>query len=148
MDFVMECEHEIVYSKEELNHVANQIIQHSNGIKVWLFEGEMAAGKTTLIKEICKNFGIKETVSSPTYSLINEYRDQKGNGYFHFDFYRIKSEDEASDIGSDEYFYSGEHCFVEWPSKIPSLLPDEYYSILIEVLENGNRKICLTKKKA
>ncbi len=148
MGFVLDCEHEIVYTQEELTSVANQLIQHSDGMKVWIFDGEMGAGKTTLIKEICKNFGVKETVSSPTYSLINEYHDDKGNGYFHFDFYRIKTEDEASDIGSDEYFYSGEYCFVEWPSKIPSLLPNNYYSITMEVEEDGKRKICLIKKKA
>jgi tRNA threonylcarbamoyladenosine biosynthesis protein TsaE len=106
----------------------------------------MGAGKTTLIKSICKVLGVKDNVSSPTFSLVNEYHTIKGEIVYHFDFYRIKSEEEASDIGVDEYFYSDEYCFVEWPSMIPSLWPDEYVMINIEIISEKERKICLYKK--
>lgn len=140
------CELELVSFPETLAEISKQIIQFSEDIPVWLFEGEMGAGKTTLIKEICKSFGVTETVSSPTFSLVNEYQNDKRERFYHFDFYRIKSEEEASDIGVDEYFYSDDYCFVEWPSKIPSLIPDAYVTIKIEVLSENERKICLSKK--
>jgi tRNA threonylcarbamoyladenosine biosynthesis protein TsaE len=146
MEVKVNCEKEFIYSQEEISRVAQSIIDYADDVSVWLFEGEMGAGKTTLIKEICKALGVHETVSSPTYSLVNEYRDAKGNDLYHFDFYRINNEEEASDIGADDYFYSGEYCFIEWPTKIPSLLPDSYCTISIKVVADYKRKVCLTKK--
>ena len=136
---------EIISSIEQLPDAARQVIAASEDVAVWLFDGPMGAGKTTLIKAICEAFGVKDNVSSPTFSLVNEYHNKKGEIFYHFDFYRIKSEDEASDIGVDEYFYSDEYCFVEWPSMIPSLLPDEYMYIRIELISETERKICLSK---
>jgi tRNA threonylcarbamoyladenosine biosynthesis protein TsaE len=142
-----DCELEIISFSDNLLEAARQIISFSEGVSVWLFEGPMGAGKTTLIKSICKAFEVNDNVTSPTFSLVNEYQDPKGKIFYHFDFYRIKNEEEASDIGVDEYFYSNEYCFVEWPSMIPSLLPQEYVQIKIELLSEKERKICLSKKR-
>ena len=138
---------EITSEINNLPEVANEIIAFAGDISVWLFEGSMGAGKTTLIKAICSAFDIRETVSSPTFSLVNEYHNEEGEIFYHFDFYRIKSEEEASDIGVDEYFYSGDYCFVEWPSMIPSLLPDDYCTITIEIISENERRLCITKKE-
>lgn len=126
---------------KELQFIAEQIIQFAGNAKIWLFEGQMAAGKTTLIKEICKQLGVEENVGSPTYSLVNEYVTNKKHTIYHFDFYRLKSEMEALDYGLEEYFDSGNLCLCEWPSMIPNLLPNEYLMLNLNVLENGSRKI-------
>lgn len=97
-------------------------------------------GKTTLIKELCRQLGVKENVSSPTFSIVNEYAAKEGNIY-HFDFYRLKDEQEAFDFGYEEYFYSGEYCFVEWPEKIENLLPEDAVSISITANSEGERTI-------
>src|SRR5690606_1930704 len=100
----------------ELSGAAKKIVSFAGDCKVWLFSGDLGAGKTTLIKEICRYFGVEDTVNSPTFSLVNEYSDRSGSKYYHLDFYRIKNEEEAYDIGAEEYLYSGDYCFVEWPS--------------------------------
>lgn len=143
-EFIPELE--IISSLDWLPEVAKQIIEFSREQNVWLFEGPMGAGKTTLIKAICQSFGVKENISSPTFSLVNEYHNPRGEVFYHFDFYRIKTEEEASDIGVDEYFYSDDYCFVEWPSMIPSLLPEEYIQINIEIISETVRKIGLSRK--
>ncbi len=117
---------------EELNKVATEIAD-SIEEKVILFYGEMGAGKTTTIKAICKALGVLEEVSSPTFSLVNEYMTSNGETVFHFDMYRINSEEEVYDMGYEEYFYSGNICLVEWPEKIPTLLPEKYGEIKISV---------------
>lgn len=117
---------------EELNKVATEIAD-SIEEKVILFYGEMGAGKTTTIKAICKALGVLEEVSSPTFSLVNEYMTSSGETVFHFDMYRINSEEEVYDMGYEEYFYSGNICLVEWPEKIPTLLPEKYGEIKISV---------------
>lgn len=132
-------------SLSEIPEIAQQIIQFAGNAKIWLFEGQMAAGKTTLIKEICKQLGVEENVGSPTYSLVNEYVTYKKQAIYHFDFYRLKSEMEALDYGLEEYFDSGNLCLCEWPSMIPNLLPNEYLMLNLNVLENGSRKTSLIK---
>lgn len=127
---------------QELPQVARQILEYAAGRKVWLFYGNMGAGKTTLIKQICQSIGVEDNASSPTFSIVNEYNSPEGP-VFHFDFYRIKSEHEALDLGYEEYFYSGNYCFVEWPELIPSLLPEEVLSINITVSPTGTRMINL-----
>src|SRR5690242_3641685 len=102
----------------ELPSTSKQLINLWGGHKVIAFYGPMGAGKTTVIKAICQTLGVAENVSSPTFALVNEYRDGRGKPVFHFDFYRIKDEQEAMDIGVDEYFYSGNYCFIEWPEKV------------------------------
>lgn len=130
---------------DDLEKVAAWIIEEGEAYNLWLFEGEMGSGKTTLIKEICKAFEVIDTVSSPTFSLVNEYRNNQDRVFYHFDFYRLDHESEAIDLGVDEYFYSGELCFIEWASKIPSLLPDRYLRITIQSIDTNTRKIELTR---
>ena len=130
---------------DDLEKVAAWIIEEGEAYDLWLFEGEMGSGKTTLIKEICKAFEVVDTVSSPTFSLINEYRNNQDRVFYHFDFYRLDHESEAIDLGVDEYFYSGKLCFIEWASKIPSLLPDRYLKITIQSIDTNTRKIELTR---
>ncbi|GHA53178.1 hypothetical protein GCM10007389_00390 [Pontibacter akesuensis] len=102
-----------------------------------MFEGQMGAGKTTLIKELCRQLGVQENVSSPTFALVNEYEGAAGKLIYHFDFYRIQEEREALDIGVLEYLESGKLCLIEWPSMIPNLLPEHYLLLELEVGEDG-----------
>ncbi len=127
-------------SLEELPKVAKAIVEITGGNKLLAFYGELGVGKTTLIKEICKVLGVKEEVSSPTFSLVNEYLTTNEESVYHFDFYRIKDEEEALDIGIEEYFYSSNYCLVEWPEKIPNLLVDRFVKIKIN-LEGTNRAV-------
>mgnify|MGYP001040362370 CR=1 FL=1 len=100
---------------------------------VVLFYGEMGAGKTTFAKAVVKALGVSDEVSSPTFSLVNEYRDNSGEAVYHFDFYRIKDEEEALDMGYEHYFYSGNWCLVEWPERIEGLLPPKAHVLNIRV---------------
>src|SRR4051812_24687342 len=100
---------------DDLQHIAEQVLKKAKLYKVWLFSGEMGAGKTTFIKVICKTLGVEDVMSSPTFSIVNEYATLNNGLVYHFDFFRIKSEAEAYDIGTEEYFYSGNYCFIEWP---------------------------------
>lgn len=118
-------------SQEDLNNIAETFIKAAGSRKVWLMRGEMGAGKTTFIKVLCAQLGVAEAMSSPTFSIVNEYDTDHNGKIFHFDFYRIKNEAEAYDIGTEEYFYSGYYCFVEWPEKIPSLIPAERVEVSI-----------------
>jgi len=126
----------------DLNYIneAVQLFLTSNPPKVILFNGEMGAGKTTLIKAICEALGVKSATSSPTFSLVNEYEAVDGFVY-HFDVYRLKNETEALDFGIDEYLYSGNWCFIEWAEKIPNLIPDEHIVVSLTVLEDGKRRL-------
>lgn len=128
----------------QINEAAKYIIDNAGDQKTWLLEGEMGAGKTTLVKALGFLMGITDEISSPTYSLVNEYADEKGAQYFHFDFYRINDEEEAYDIGTDEYLYSGALCFIEWAEKIPSLIPDKYLEININLVSETGRNLILT----
>lgn len=137
---------EIVFTLDELELVAQKVIdQHPS--KVILFHGEMGVGKTTLIKQLCKTLGVSSATSSPTFSLVNEYETIDNQVVYHFDFYRLKNEMEALDMGADDYFYSGNWCFIEWAEKIPNLIPDEHAVITIELVENGKRHLTLTNSK-
>lgn len=135
----------IIKSEAEIKEAAEKIIRFAGDCTIWLFEGELGAGKTTLIKNICEIFNIKDNVSSPSFSIINEYRNEKGKRFYHFDFYRIKNEREALDLGLEEFFDSGEICMIEWPSMIKPWIPDRYLEIKIEILSDHGRKIYLTK---
>jgi tRNA threonylcarbamoyladenosine biosynthesis protein TsaE len=133
------------YEIENIATAADAIISQSGSAKVFLFHGEMGAGKTTLIKALCKALGVADNISSPTFSIVNEYLIAKGKIY-HFDFYRLKNQAEAMDMGCEEYFYSGEYCFIEWPEKIPDLLPDSYLDISIDIIAADSREIHIAKK--
>ena len=130
---------------EKIDDVARQIVVFAGDTKVWTFQGEMGSGKTTLIRCICQHLGVVDNVSSPTFSLVNEYQNNRGEVFYHFDFYRIKDETEAFDIGTEDYFYSGDHCLIEWPSKVVSLIPERYMNVEISVLDTEKRSIQLTK---
>ncbi|MCU0447818.1 MAG: tRNA (adenosine(37)-N6)-threonylcarbamoyltransferase complex ATPase subunit type 1 TsaE [Microscillaceae bacterium] len=132
----------ILYQKlNEINEVAKKILtfanESANEPRVWWFEGEMGAGKTTLIKALCHELGVKDTVQSPTFSVVNEYQTTQGKPIYHFDFYRLNNAEEALDLGYEEYFYSGNYCFVEWGSKIEDLFPPQYLKISITPSPEG-----------
>ncbi len=127
----------IEYTLEDLQDVAKQVIKNVDS-KILLFDASMGVGKTTLIKEICKQLGVKDVISSPTYSLVNEYEGDEGTVY-HFDFYRIDNEEEAYHIGFEEYLDSGNWIFIEWPEKVSNLLPDDAAIIKINLSDNEKR---------
>lgn len=133
---------EFIFSLEDIASVAEKVVAQ-NPQKVILFHGEMGAGKTTFIKHLCKALGVTEATSSPTFSLVNEYQTIDNQIVYHFDFYRLKQETEALDMGADDYFYSGNWCFIEWAEQIPNLIPDEHSLITIQVLADGKRQLQL-----
>lgn len=133
-----------VKNEPELQNATLELLKFAADEKVFLFEGEMGAGKTTLIKFLCFELGVKETVSSPTYSIVNEYAFPGGK-IFHFDFFRIQSQIEALDIGFEEYLSSGDYCFIEWPQNIPDLWPLHHVRVKITENEVGIRNIEIKK---
>ena len=133
---------EIVFSLDELDRVARKIIAQ-NPNKVILFNGEMGVGKTTLIKKLCSILGVEGATSSPTFSLVNEYKTIENQIVYHFDCYRLKSEIEALDMGIDEYLYSGNWCFIEWSEKIEALLPEVHSVVNIKLQSDGKRLLVL-----
>ncbi len=133
----------LVKNTDELKHAAAQILQHNPDKRLFAFYGEMGAGKTTLIKKMCEALGVNDATSSPTFSLVNEYKTTSGDTVFHFDFYRIKSNVEALEMGYEEYLYSGRYCFIEWPEKLENLLPQECSKVSLKVLANNEREIQL-----
>jgi len=132
-----------VGSEKELDKAAHEIIDFASQKTIWLFYGDMGAGKTTLIKAIAQVFGVEDMVQSPTFSIVNEYRNLQDKTIYHFDFYRIKNETEALDVGVDEYFDSGDYCFVEWPQKVSSLIPEQHLKVDINIVSETSREINL-----
>lgn len=132
-----------VTSKNDLPQAAAELLRFAADQRVWLFEGDMAAGKTTFIKAICALKGVRDAVSSPTFSLVNEYETDQQERIYHFDFYRIENEDEALEMGVLEYLDSGNLCLIEWPSNIKSLLPDTYLLVNLAVGAGEARTITL-----
>lgn len=133
----------IIFSIDQLEEVAQKIIGN-NPKKVILFHGEMGVGKTTLIKQLCKTLGVNGATSSPTFSLVNEYEADDNQLVYHFDFYRLNKEEEALDMGVDDYLYSGNWCFIEWAEKIPNLIPETHSVITISLLADGKRSLTLS----
>ena len=130
------------YSLENLSEVATEIISSAEN-KTLLFYGQMGVGNTTLIKEICKQLGVLDNISSPTFSLVNEYQTSNNEKVFHFDFYRIEEEEEALDMGIEEYFDNNDWCLVEWPENIENLLPLKAVQIHLSILNDQQRNIQL-----
>ncbi|MBX2915981.1 MAG: tRNA (adenosine(37)-N6)-threonylcarbamoyltransferase complex ATPase subunit type 1 TsaE [Cyclobacteriaceae bacterium] len=123
-----------------LPSIAVELLQKSKNLKVWLLQGEMGSGKTTLAKSVVKQLNVDDLVTSPTFSIVNEY----GNGIekvYHFDFYRLKRDTEALDLGFDEYLASGNLCLIEWSEKVNAFLPDERFEVKIEIVTEHTRAI-------
>jgi tRNA threonylcarbamoyladenosine biosynthesis protein TsaE len=131
----------MIYKIEDLPEVAQKVIGLANGRKIWIFEGEMGAGKTTLIKAICRELGVIGNIQSPTFSIVNEYLSSTDETIYHFDFYRLKSETEALDFGIEEYFDSGSVCLLEWAEKVETLLPENCFKITIGLTTGLTREI-------
>ncbi len=128
-----------IESLSELPKVAEAVLGELRGRSVVLFRGPMGAGKTTLISRIAAALGAEDTVTSPTFALVNQYEGEGGRRIYHFDFYRINNVEEALDLGYEEYFYSGDLCLVEWPEKIEPLLPEDAMTVTITVGEDERR---------
>lgn len=127
------------YSLKDIDKIARKLLEESK-TKTILFKGEMGSGKTTLISAMVKILGGESKVSSPTFSIVNEYK-VKSDIVYHFDFYRIKNQIEALDIGIEDYFYSGNWNFVEWPDKIKPLLPNNTTTVKLSILSNQEREL-------
>ncbi len=132
-----------IESLKTINRTAQQFIDQIGDRTVFAFNGKMGAGKTTFIKSICEMMGVKETVNSPTFSIVNEYEAADGRIIYHFDCYRITKIQEALDLGAEEYLYSGNLCFIEWSENIAPILPDSLVNVDIEEVENGRRQIVI-----
>ncbi len=128
-----------IASLDELPATIQNLLDFADGQKIFLFYGQMGAGKTTFIKALCESLGVNEPVTSPTFSIVNEYNGDSAKIY-HFDFYRLKKQEEALDMGYEEYFYSNYYCFIEWPEKIPDLLPLHYVKVSITVTNEQSRR--------
>lgn len=129
-----------VKDENELGEVARQLLADFKNNRVFTFSGTLGAGKTTFIKYLCKALGVGMQVSSPTFALVNEYGGERGHVIYHFDFYRVKNVREAYDMGYEEYLYSGNYCFIEWPEMIEELIPADAVNIHINV-KDGIREI-------
>jgi len=123
----------------QINTIAKQILELTSPHKKFAFYGEMGVGKTTLIKALSLQLGVTDIVSSPTFSIVNEYQADENTKIFHFDFYRIENEKEAYDMGYEEYFFSNAYCFIEWSEKIPNLIEDDMVQIKMSVEGNKRR---------
>ena len=130
-----------INSLEEIGKAAQEFVAAMGDRKVFAFYGKMGAGKTTFIKAVCEELGVEDVINSPTFAIVNEYVDGEGEPIYHFDFYRIKNIQEVMDIGYEDYVYSGNVCFMEWPELIENLLPDDAVKVTIEEEMDGSRKV-------
>ncbi len=132
-----------IESLKTIHQTAQKFIDQIGNRTIFAFNGKMGAGKTTFIKSICETMGVKETVNSPTFSIVNEYEAADGRIIYHFDCYRINKIQEALDLGAEEYLYSGNLCFIEWSENIAPILPDSLVNVDIEEGENGKRNVLM-----
>ena len=130
-------------SLEDLAHVAQEILASLEGWSVVAFCGAMGAGKTTLISAIMEQLGSSDSVTSPTFALVNQYDTADGDTVYHFDFYRINRIEEVFDMGYEEYFYSGDLCLIEWPELVENLLPDDAMVVRIDILSPTERQFTI-----
>ena len=132
---------ELKYSIDELDLVVSDIIIPKFKSNIVCLEGSMGTGKTTFIKSVCSNLNAIGKISSPTFSLINEYKTKNGDLIYHFDFYRVKNKEEALNLGIEEYFYSPNLCLIEWASKIGALIPENNHKLSLEYIDDRHRKL-------
>jgi tRNA threonylcarbamoyladenosine biosynthesis protein TsaE len=129
---------------DQIPDAASRLLDFADDQRIFLFYGEMGAGKTTFIKALCNKLGVTDTVSSPTFSIVNEYAGLK-SAVFHFDFYRIKNQTEALDLGYEDYLYSGNYCLIEWPEKIQNLIPEKFVEVKLLETSSTERLIKIQK---
>lgn len=131
----------LIENTDQLGKAAEEFIKHTEGHNIFAFYGSMGAGKTSLIKAICNKLGSIDTVTSPSFTLVNEYKTRYGDILYHFDFFRIKKQEEVFDFGFEEYLESGRKCFMEWPEKVESLLPELTVEVHINVNTDNSREV-------
>ena len=131
----------IIKSLDQIEQAARIFVQNIGTRKVFAFYGKMGAGKTTFIKAVCRALGVEDVITSPTFAIVNEYTDATGSPVFHFDFYRIKKLEEVYDMGYEDYFYSHNLCFLEWPELIEEILPEDATKVTITEEADGSRKV-------
>lgn len=132
---------EVIFKLQQIQDAAATLLKHTSNCKVFAFYGEMGAGKTTFIHALCQAMGVKSTVSSPTFSIINQYSDASGAVLYHMDLYRLKNEQEAINAGVEDSLYSGNICLVEWPEKAPGIFPEDTAHIHISFIDANTRKL-------
>jgi tRNA threonylcarbamoyladenosine biosynthesis protein TsaE len=132
---------ESIYALSNIENAAAGFIKLTNNVTLFAFHGNLGAGKTTFIQAVCRKLGVKETVSSPTFSIINQHKTGKNKTIFHIDLYRIRDIEEAINAGVEECIYSGDLCFIEWPEKIFPLLPENIVNVFIEPVTDTERKL-------
>ncbi len=138
----------VISNLNQIDEIALQFVEYISECdaqsNIFAFYGSMGAGKTTFITAVCRALGVQDTVNSPTFTIVNEYRAAKGFPIYHFDFYRINKPEEAYEIGIDEYFSSEGLCLIEWPQKISELLPQEIINVSIAVIEQQKREVTIS----
>ena len=132
---------ELIFKLDDIATAAEQFLNATAGHKVFALHGEMGAGKTTFIHALCEAMGVKDAITSPTFSIINEYKTASGETVYHIDLYRIKDEAEAINAGIEDALYSGNTCWVEWPEKAPGIFPDKTLHALMNVMDTNTRKL-------
>jgi tRNA threonylcarbamoyladenosine biosynthesis protein TsaE len=130
----------------DIDTAAKIFVEKFGNKKIFAFYGEMGAGKTTFIKAVCKSMGVTGTITSPTFSLVNEYKTDNGMTIYHFDFYRIENIEEVYDFGYEDYFYSDKMCFIEWPELVETLLPEDVVEVKISADDNEQRLISVQQR--
>ena len=133
--------HITISSLEYIHEAAHQFVEAMGDHKLFAFYGKMGAGKTTFIKAVCDQLGVTDVVNSPTFAIVNEYRDGNRQPIYHFDFYRIRKPAEVLDIGFEDYIDSNALCLMEWPEMIGDFLPEETVKVMIEVADDGSRQV-------
>jgi tRNA threonylcarbamoyladenosine biosynthesis protein TsaE len=134
---------DLIFSLPGISSVAKQFLSVTGNRKVIALEGEMGAGKTTFVHAVCDVLGVKDTVGSPTFSIINQYQAADGKQVYHIDLYRLKDEEEAIQTGVEDCLYSGNYCFVEWPGKAPGIFPENTLHACIIPVDNDTRKLVI-----
>lgn len=133
----------IINHLSEIESVAHEIISTSKEKKIICFEGNLGAGKTTIIQALCTELGVEGEMSSPTYSIVNEYETKAGDKIYHMDLYRLKTLEEVLDAGIEDYFYEKNYCFIEWPEVAKQILPEKIVQIQVEKISENKRKLSI-----